>query len=239
MITQSRTIEIKRSQIRLNPFNPKRHPEEAIKLQQRNFKKVGYLGGVSWNERTGNLLDGHRRVLAMDALNKYDGTEATDYVIKVEATNMDEKTEKEQMTYMAVGNTKADMDLIAEYITDISTKDIGLTETEINSLLKYSEVDAQTENMTPAAVETFFDFIPSPTVQAKGTENLTPEERKAIVKEARQVQNDNTANYSAVVDLKITVSFSSEEEKVVFCEMLGLESDTEYVKGGDILNLIQ
>lgn len=239
MITQSRTIEIKRSQIRLNPFNPKRHPEEAIKLQQRNFKKVGYLGGVSWNERTGNLLDGHRRVLAMDALNKYDGTEATDYTIKVEATNMDEKTEKEQMTYMAVGNTKADMDLIAEYITDIDTKDIGLTETEINSLLKYSEVDARTEDMTPAAVETFFDFIPSPTVQAKGTENLTPEERKAIVKEARQVQNDNAANYSSVVDLKITVSFSDEEEKVAFCEMLGLESDAEYVKGGDILNLIQ
>ncbi len=237
-IQQSKTVEIRRSQIKLNPFNPKRHPEEAVKLQQRNFKKVGFLGGVSWNERTGHLLDGHRRVMAMDAINKYDGTEATDYVIKVEATSMDEKTEKEQMTYMAVGNTKADMDLIAEYINDIDTKDIGLTETEINSLLRFSEVDNTAPEAAAGQVETFFDFVPSPTVKAEGTENLTPEERKAIVKEARQVQNDNTDTYSSANDLYITLSFTDVENKIAFCEMMGVEADEKFMKGEDVLNML-
>lgn len=237
-IETSQTVEIKRSQIKLNPFNPKRHPEDAIKLQQRNFKKVGFLGGVSWNRRTGNLLDGHRRVLAMDAINKYDGTEATDYVIKVEATDMDEKTEKEQMTYMAVGNTKADMDLIAEYINEIDTKDIGLTDVEINSLLKFSEVDNSIADTSAAQVETFFDFIPTPTVQTAEQQAMTPEQKKAHVLDVRQEQREDIENYSAPVNLYVTLSFDDEEAKIAFCEMLGVEADDKFIKGEDVLAMM-
>lgn len=237
----SETREIMRSAITLNPYNPKRHPEEAVRLQQRNFKKVGYLGGVSWNERTGHLLDGHRRVLAMDAIHKYDGTEATDYPIKVEAVNMDEKTEKEQMTYMAVGNTKADLDLVAEYIRDIDTKDIGLTDVEISSLLKFSEVgDAAVSAATePAeAVETFFDFIPTPTVQSEAQKNMPPEEKIAHVKAIKEEQREDAERYSQSANLYVTLSFETEEAKIAFCEMLGVESDGKFVSGEEVLGLI-
>lgn len=236
-ITQSQTKEIRRSQIRLNPFNPKRHPEEAVKLQQRNFKKVGFLGGISWNEATGHLLDGHRRVLAMDAINKYDGTEATDYLIKVEATHLDEKTEKEQMTYMAVGNTKADMDLIAEYIGDIDTKDIGLTDVEISSLLKFSQTESAAPEDTPA-VETFFDFVPTPTVQTPEQMAMTPEQKKEHVKNVRMEQNQDIDEYSSTQNMYITLSFSSEEAKVAFCEMVGADGNEKFIKGEDILEMM-
>ena len=133
-LKQSETRDIKRSEINLNPVNPKRHTEEAVKLQKKNLKKVGFLGGIVWNERTGNLIDGHRRVMAMDLLYKYDGTPSTDYSLKVEAVSLDEKQEKEQLTYMAVGNTKADFDLIARYAPDIDLSDVGLGAEDLASI---------------------------------------------------------------------------------------------------------
>ncbi len=76
-LAESRTETIKRSQIRLNPLNPKRHTDDKIRFQKLNLQKVGYMGGIVWNEVTGNLIDGHRRIQAMDSYYKYDGTPAT------------------------------------------------------------------------------------------------------------------------------------------------------------------
>ena len=118
-LKQSETRVIKRSQINLNPINPKRHSDEKVKLQKKNLQKIGFLGGIVWNEKSGNLIDGHRRIKAMDLHYKYNGTPGTDYDVKVEVVNLDDKAEKEQLTYMAVGNTKPDIDLIAGYISDI------------------------------------------------------------------------------------------------------------------------
>lgn len=237
-IAQSETREIRRSQIRLNPFNPKRHPEEAIRLQQRNFRKVGFLGGVSWNEATGHLLDGHRRVLALDALNKYDGTEATDYALKVEAVSMDEKTEKEQMTYMAVGNTRADMALIAEYVADIDTRDLGLSDVEIKSLLSFSAAEAPAAG-GGAGAPVFFDFVPTPTVRSEAQEAMTPEERVAHVKQVKQEQREDAARYAETANLYVTLSFSDEEAKVAFCELAGVDGDDKFVKGEDVLAMMR
>ena len=134
-LKQSETRVIKRSQINLNPINPKRHSDEKVKLQKKNLQKVGFLGGIVWNEKSGNLIDGHRRIKAMDLYYKYDGTLNTDYDVKVEIVNLDEKTEKEQLTYMAIGNTKPDIDLIANYISDIDYSDVGLDIGELNDIL--------------------------------------------------------------------------------------------------------
>ena len=93
-LKQSETRIIKRSQINLNPINPKRHSDERIKLQKKNLQKVGFLGGIVWNEKSGNLIDGHRRIKAMDLHYKYNGTSGADYNVKVEVVRLDDKTEK-------------------------------------------------------------------------------------------------------------------------------------------------
>lgn len=141
-INQSETREIMRSQIRLNPLNPKRHTDELVKLQKKNLQKVGFLGGVVWNDATGNLVDGHRRLLALDIINGYNGDPSTDYPVKVEVTSLDEKTEKEQVTYMAVGSTRYELDMIAAYIKDIDYKDLGLRDGELRDILAISEKEA-------------------------------------------------------------------------------------------------
>ena len=131
----SETRVVHRSIIKRHPQNPKRHGEDRIKQQEKNLKKVGYLGGIVWNETTGNLIDGHRRISAMDLYYGYDGTPETDYEVKVEVVHMDEAEEKQQLAYMAAGDTKADLDLLAEFANDIDLGEIGLEQSEIDDIL--------------------------------------------------------------------------------------------------------
>lgn len=245
-LKQSETKTVMRSQINLNPLNPKRHVDEAIALQMRNFKKVGILGGIVLNETTSNLLDGHRRVMALDRINKYDGTPETDYPIKVEVTALSSKEEKEQMTYMAVGNTKADLDLIANYVADIDTKDIGLTAAEIQALEQFniSEADifaAEAEKEAAAdadAVNDFFNFLPSATIKAKDADTLTPEQKKQKVLEGKSLNKENAERYAETESVQLVISFQSYENKVAFCETFGVDPDGKFAIGEEILQKI-
>lgn len=239
----SETRIVKRSSINFNELNPKRHQEESVKVQARNLKKVGYLGGIVVNETTHNLLDGHRRLMAMDSINKYDGTPETDYDVKVEVCALSEKEEKEQMTYMAVGNTQADLDLIAQYIGDIDTKDLGLTEAQIKALEQFSLTEEDIFNDESKSgggiskeVEDFFNFLPSATVPIKGSENLTPEEKKAIVKAGKEKTKEDGASYDDFGNAMLTLSFNTMENKYAFCEAMGIDADAKVAKGEDLLD---
>ena len=136
---ESKTQIISRSQINLNPCNPKRHTEEAINIQKRNFQNVVYMCGIVWNSQSGNLIDGHRRIFALDLMNGYNVE--NDYEVKVEVISLDDKTEKEQLTYMAIGNTKADIDLIADYAQDIDLTHMGLNDQELKDILSLTDKD--------------------------------------------------------------------------------------------------
>lgn len=160
----SETIVIKRSQIRLNPCNPKRHTDKQIAQQKSNIKKVGFLGGIVWNRQTGNLIDGHRRVMALDLIHKYDGSQ-NDYDIKVEVVDFDEKQEKSQLTYMALGNTKADYQLIAEYLPDIDYSIAGLDDYDI------AQIQAFIPSAADVQVESYDDLISKAEKTADDTQN--------------------------------------------------------------------
>ena len=181
---QSETKIINRSQINLNPINPKRHTDEQIKQQKKNLKKVGFLGGIVWNKNTGNLVDGHRRIQALDLINKYDGT--NDYQIKVEMVNFDEKTEKEQLTYMAVGNSKADYNLIAQYVDTIDYENVGLSEDEYNEILNLKIDDNE-------QIESWEDaFLPvhEITVKEKSNDEIVNEHASKPKMTAEQVKKE-------------------------------------------------
>ena len=130
------TKTIKRSQINLNPYNPKIHSDADIKLQKANIKKVGFLGGIQWNETTGNLIDGHKRVMSYDLIKGYDGSAEKDYDIKVEAVEFDEKTEKEQLLFMAKSQDPIDYNKVAQNFSldEIDFKAAGFTEEDTEQI---------------------------------------------------------------------------------------------------------
>ena len=237
-INNSETLVIKRSQINLNPLNPKRHSEDNITLQSKNIKKVGFLGGIVWNKLSSNIIDGHRRVFALDLINKYNGDPSTDYDIKVEVCQLDEKVEKEQMTYMAVGNTKADLDLIGKYAQDIDLSDVGLTAVEIDSLLTFSKETVEISDNVDE-IENIFDFAPTPIVPSKLCAEMTPEQRKEHVKNIKEIQNQAAIQVAEIGCANITIQFKDFEEKNIFCDLLEISVDEMFINGALILNKLE
>lgn len=244
----SETKIIKRSSIKLNPFNPKNHSEEEVKLQKDDIKRVGYLGGVVWNETSGNLVDGHRRVKAMDIIHKYDGTEATDYDIKVEAVDFDDKTEKEQMTYMALANSKADYNLVAKYVDDIDYRKVGISDVDMKAIKSLQEDMEKT--LTQINVSDMAgDFI-SPVTKLPEQEKTIDEVQEDINNlphltkeqgvEKKQKSMGVIENRQDNMDAYVFIAFENVEQKLLFCELLEVEPQSNMmIKGEDVLRLIQ
>lgn len=233
---QSETKIINRSQINLNPINPKRHTDEQIKQQKKNLKKVGFLGGIVWNKNTGNLVDGHRRIQALDLINKYDGT--NDYQIKVEMVNFDEKTEKEQLTYMAVGNSKADYNLIAQYVDTIDYENVGLSEDEYNEILNLKIDDTE-------QIESWEDaFLPvhEITVKEKSNDEIVNEHASKPKMTAEQVKkekrycDDVAKSRHEDNDTYIVLNFKDYEQKCAFCDLLGISVSNNMMLNGESID---
>lgn len=214
-LPQSKQMVVKRSQIKLNPYNPKRHPEAAIKEQLRNFKKVGYLGGIILNSVTGNLVSGHKRLQAQDLFfgNKPDSP--VDYDVRVEVVSFDEKTELEQLIYLDAKstNTKQSYDLLAEILPKIDPKEAGLDTIELDLIAAESP-----------EIEAGADFT-------KDFEKAEKpyEDRKQAVKDMKakikaNVQNEQGASY-------VTLSFDNYENKAQFMSALGYDTDAVIIKG--------
>ena len=62
---QSETKIINRSQINLNPINPKRHTDEQIKQQKKNLKKVINL---NQKKRENKHLSKFKLILSIDII---------------------------------------------------------------------------------------------------------------------------------------------------------------------------
>jgi len=218
-LKQSETTEIQRSQINLNPHNSKRHGDNAVKEQKRNLQRVGFLGGVTWNKTTGNLIDGHRRIMAMDG---YYGYPENDYTVKVEAVEMGGKAEKEQMAYMALANTKADYQLIAEYLPDIDYSVSGVSDYDLAQIQSY----LPTAEDTLPAVESFDDLLSNPEEEVGTPQNevepLTmTDEKKAHVKEMKRKAIETAGERYQDLNAYLTISFQDAEQKRLFCEVCG------------------
>ena len=164
------------------------------------------------------MIDGHRRIKAMDLHYKYDGTPDTDYDVKVEVVSLDEKTEKEQLTYMAIGNTKPDIDLIANYISDIDYSDVGLDIGELNDILAI--------NMeTPSLVDSLDDLLSPVEDDVSDSDERNYEEKKEHMKAVKQQVRENAIERQQNEEAYIMLSFSSYNTKSDFCDLLGISTD--------------
>lgn len=231
-IRQSDIVEVMRSQINLNPYNPKRHSDKKILEQKKNLLRMGLMGGITWNRTSGNLIDGHRRIKAMDLHYGYDGTPDTDYSVKVAVVELDDKQEKEQMTYMALGNTKADYELIAEYLPDIDAVAAGIDDYDLEQIRSFIP------SVEEVAIESFDDLI-APDDEDEEKEEPSDEEKKAKIKDVKERQKDMNVQRSRELNAYITISFDTPEDKEAFCDFLGLAYDDKFVKGSVVMNAFE
>lgn len=249
----SETKIIKRSQINLNPCNPKHHTDAEIKQQKANIRKVGLLGGIQWNESTGNLIDGHKRVMSCDLIQGYDGTAETDYDIKVEAVDFDEKTEKEQMVFQAKATTsRLDYNVVASFIDEIDSKAAGFTELETEQIKQLQEELDKTINND---IDDFADdFLYQPTDKPQVTElpdvektsdeivaehAEKPKMSREEVREQKQHCTNVAMNRQESIDNFVFVEFESLEQKQLFCDMLNMVAESSMrITGNQLLSLL-
>jgi len=216
-INQIEVVEIKRSQINFAPYNPKKHTSEAIKKQLKNLLRVGYLGGVVWNETTGNIVSGHKRVMAFDLHYKYDGTAEKDYTIKIGRVEMDEKTEKEQNIYMDARstNTEQDLDLIHDLLSDIDYKNAGLTDEDI----QFIGADFNFGNSEVEDISNAFDEL-----------NVPLQEKKQAVKEMKKQIRDNADEKAKNLISYVVLNFDDFKTKQAFMQRFGFEKNEQFIK---------
>lgn len=216
---QSETVVIKRSQINFAPYNPKHHSDEAVKQIRQNIKNVAFLGGIVWNATTGNLIDGHKRVTALDVIHRYDG-EKNDYGIKVEKVELDEKTEKEQNIFQTTSRTELDSELLSDLIGEIDYKAAGLSDDD----LKLIEVEVPDFDFTET-IDATDDF--------EKMEESKEERKKAMQKKRKaNKQKMEGANY-------VTITFSDFESKAYFMERFGFDQYDEFIKGERFEKMIE
>lgn len=255
----SETKIIKRSQINLNPCNPKVHTDADIKQQKANIKKVGLIGGIQWNETTGNLIDGHKRVMSVDLIQGYDGTPETDYDIKVEAVDFDEKTEKEQLLFMAKSQDPIDYNLVAKNFsideidfkaagfTEQDTEQIKMLQDDLEASLKDSGMDDFSEdflNEPIISVTTPTPMTELPNIEKTSEEIVVehaakPKMTKEEVKDQKQHCTDVGKKRKEDIDNFIFIDFESFEQKQIFCDMLHMEAaNSMRISGSQILGLL-
>lgn len=255
----SETKIIKRSQINLNPCNPKVHTDADIKQQKANIKKVGLIGGIQWNETTGNLIDGHKRVMSVDLIQGYDGTPETDYDIKVEAVDFDEKTEKEQLLFMAKSQDPIDYNLVAKNFsideidfkaagfTEQDTEQIKMLQDDLEASLKESGMDDFSEDFLNEPMDSVAASVPMtelPNIEKTSEEIVAehavkPKMTKEEVKEQKQHCTDVGMKRQEDIDNFIFIDFESLEQKQLFCDMLHMVATSSMrVSGSQVLSLL-
>lgn len=214
-IKQSETVFLKRSEINFAAYNPRKKNPKVVDALKRNFKKVGFLGGIQFNKTTSNLIGGHKRLEALDLCHNYDGTPNTDYDVKVEQIEIDLKTEKEQNIFLNNKRVQGEMDmeLMAELINEIDIENAALEEYDIEMI----------ETLVP-------NFKMGDNSQFKKDAESIKErtqEEKELTKLNRKATKENTTE--SRLPTHFTVTFKTYDEKAEFLESIGINGDDIYI----------
>lgn len=229
---KSETIEIQRSQINFAPYNPKNHTQEDIRAMKRNIKKVGFLGGITWNETTANLIDGHKRVMTLDLLEQYDGTPQTDYRIKVEKICLDEKTEREQNVWHTRSRTELEEELMRDLLQnyEFDYKSAGLDEFDLN-LYGVDLATFEHPNVVEAIEDLYAPIKEQKAIEKEIKKELSAEEKKQKVKEAKQQIKEQAEERAKNMTAYVTLSFNDWRNKEAFMLRFGLDPEMNMIKG--------
>ncbi len=235
----SETIEIQRSEINLADYNPRSISAETRKKLKHNIKKNGLLGGLVYNLRTKTLVSGHQRISVLDELNLYPDN---DYMVKVEAIDVDEQREKELNVWF--NNTSVqgqwDYDMLAQIIPDIDYKNAGLTDEDLQLIgidftLQTEEEQSITDDINNliAPVQNQKEAVKQAKKELSQAEKIAHnKEVKAQVMQDAQEKAENMESY-------VMISFDSYKAKAAFMERFGFDKREKFVKGELFENMIE
>ena len=192
-IAQAESRTILRSQINFASYNPRQISEFARKKLKANLKKVGLLGGIVWNEDTGNLVSGHQRVGIIDEVNRYNHqTHENDYEIRVDVAHLSIKEEKEQN--MLMNNPKVQGDFVSDILRELANGEDAVD----FEAAGFDDFDLELYGITPITDEEMSQIVEmgdgtEPVESDWGKERLTENNQHlANVDQDTSAQGENT-----------------------------------------------
>lgn len=222
---ESEKKQVWRSEISFAPFNPKQHSQKQINEMKANIKRVGLNGGIIWNRTTGNLVDGHKRVMSADLIQGYDGSKEKDYQIGVDIVEMDLKTEKEQNVFQTRSRTELDEQLMQELLPDIDYKNAGLDEIDLDLYgINLSEIDT--------AINETIEELFEPVVKDR-------EAKKQAVKESKEKIKEQGVEKAKDMMAYVTISFDSHKSKAAFMRRFDYNEGTMFINGNEFSQIIE
>jgi hypothetical protein len=246
-IKTSESVVIKRSEINFAPYNPRDENPNVIKSLKKNFKSVGYMGGIVWNALSGNLVGGDKRIKAMDQIYNYDGTPETDYDVKVERVELAEKEEIEQNIYLNNPSVQGtyDFEKLANLLPEIDTTRAGLTSDDLDLIAAYVP-DVDFGNNKPimddiaslgAELDEKTAYEKAQKKAEKQAETDKPETKPFEYRDVKQKQHD--AAQQAVREKYVTLSFTTYDAKYLFMTRFGFDPEETIIKGEEFDKKLQ
>jgi len=241
---RSESVVLNRSEIRFADYNPRTISDEALKTLKRGIRKYGMVGGIVVNRQTGNtLVQGHQRLTVMDDLQKYDPADpATDYTIRCDLIDIDEKAEKELVILLNNPNAQGqwDYEQLRTLIPEIDYRDAGLTDADLSMIgvdflmpsVSQQQAEAEITQMLmpdmvqPAAPQT--ESEPQPCFEDK------VQHMKDVKAQVQQQAMQRAADNSAYVML----SFDNWTNLQDFLAALDLEPNTQIIKGEELATML-
>lgn len=231
----SKSVELKRSQINPASYNPRTISDEGKKALKRSIKLYGVVGGIVVNQATGyTIVGGHQKVAVLDELNKYDkSTHENDYTLRVELINVDEKTEKQLNITLNNPNVGGnwDFDALARIVPYIDWKDAGLTDADLNMIGVDYLLQTEEESSIADALSDMMASVTEQKEAEKAAKRLERAEKVAHMKEVKQQVKENAQKQAENMDAYVMLSFNTYEAKAAFCERFGYDGNTKFLKG--------
>lgn len=209
---------IKRSEITLADYNPRKINAEEKKRLELGLKKRGLVEPLVWNQRTGNLVGGHQRISIMDDEN--DG----DYDVPVAVIDVDKKEEIETNVFLNNQQTQGVYD-----------------DFELAKLIKTAEIDAIDLGFDQDTILALNDLSKDIDVELLNfdtdLENLEIEDKEKISKEKKafdeshdgRIMDEAKKKYTEELQHseynkeKLVIYFTNDVDKNKFCNRFGID----------------
>ena len=252
---KSESIEVRRSEIKLAAYNPRKISADARKSLKRGIKEFGLVGGIIVNRRTGmTLVSGHQRLDVMDELQKYP---ENDYILRVDVIDVDERQEKTLNILMNNPNSQGswDMDALAKLVPDIDYKAAGLNDADLSLIGLDYLLQTDEQNVISSSL----DNLMSETNAIKDAEKerrkverqaakdtkrqekgvKSEEERIAHMKEVKSSVRDKAIKDANNMDAYVVLSFDTYEAKAAFLNRFGYPDTIRFIKGEEFDGMIE
>jgi hypothetical protein len=248
-------MTVHRRELKSAPYNPRKISKPNEKRLRKGIEQHGFVGGIIWNKRSGNIVSGHQRIAQLDEL---EGTD--DYLLDVDVIDVTDPEEREINVILNNAAVQGEFDedklaVVIDFLKDnnrsvertgFSMADIQLMlgddylqgefadqrDAEANAL----EMLAKVREDGKQAEEEFFDVedgenisttVPTAPPDKDASGAPVEPEYTSELKERREALRDENAD-AEEADFVVTFVFNNNRTLLRFLSKVGLDLQSRY-----------